>query len=504
MTSTRTAEPATPEKEPLTGKPGSCWVADAPSPGYPVLDESIHAETVVIGAGIVGLTTALRLCEAGRSVVVLEGLTVGGQVTGGSTAKVTTQHALIYRHLIDTFGLDRAQIYADANSAAIRQIGDWIGRHGIACDFEAKSAYAYAERADRFADIEAEADAARQVGLEARVLRRAPLPFATGGALCFSDQAQFNPTRYLLGLADAVTRGAGRIFEQSRARLIGEASRWRAVTAGGTVHAEHVVVATNMTVKSPVGMANRTQPRSHVALAFRIDDPLLIDGMFIGVDDPTHSLRTGRDGDGPLLVALGPKFNTGQDGDVAQRFRDLEIWVRERFPVGPAAWRWCNEDYDTSDRVAYAGTPDPAGAPGFHIATGFNAWGISNGTAAGMMIADLIAGREAPWRDLFDPTRPYAEDFHQSGDSRSVVGTVEEIPRGEGGVIVNGKEKIAVWKDGGGRLHSFSAACTHKGCILTWNNADHTWDCPCHGSIFAADGSVIHGPAREPLTPVQL
>lgn len=436
--------------------------------------------------------------------MVLEGLRVGGQVTGRSTAKVTTQHALIYRHLIDTLGFHLAQNYADANRAGARQVREWSLAFDIACDLEEKPAYTYTQNPARRGEIEAEADAARRLGLEADVLDRAPLPFDTAGALLFPDQAQFNPAMYLTGLAEAVIGHGGRIFEQSRVRHIGEASRWRAVTDHGTVHAEHVVVATNMTIKSPVGMANRTQPRSHVAMAFRVDDPLAVDGMFIGIDDPTRSIRMGRDAEGPLLVALGPKFNTGQDGNVAKRFVELDNWARANLPVGEAVWRWCNEDYDTPDRVPYAGTPDLEKAPGFHIATGFNAWGISNGTAAGMMIADLICGRSSPWQKLYDPARPYPEDFHRNGDSQSIVASAEDIVPGEGGVIVRGEKKIAAWRDESGELHAVSATCTHKGCTVTWNNAERTWDCPCHGSIFAADGSVIHGPARKPLQPADL
>ncbi|WP_018237448.1 FAD-dependent oxidoreductase [Ensifer sp. BR816] len=488
----------------LPGNRGSCWVDGAGPTGYSLLEGSIHAETVVVGGGIVGLTTALRLREAGRSVILVEGLQIGGQVTGGSTAKITTQHALIYRQLIDRCGLATARSYAEANSAGAAQIKDWIREYAIDCDLERKAAYSYATSANGREDIVAEAEAARQVGFEARVLDRAPLPFETTGALCFADQAQFNPAKYLVGLARAVADRGGRVFERSRAILVDEASRWRVVTAGGTVHAEHVVVATNITVKSPVGMANRTQPRCHTALAFRVDDPRVIDGMFIGIDDPTHSIRTGRDGTGPLLVVLGPKFDTGQDGNVAARFVALEDWARNNLPVGDVAWRWCNEDYDTTDRIPYVGEPDPEKAPGFHIATGFNAWGISNGTAAGIMIADAILGLASPWRNLYDPTRPYPKEFHKNGDSQSIVRSTDDIGPGEGGVIVRGDHKTAVWRDGDGTLHAVSASCTHKGCTVTWNNADCTWDCPCHGSIFAADGSVIHGPARKPLAPAEL
>ena len=296
----------------------------------------------------------------------------------------------------------------------------------------------------------------------------------------------------------------GRVFEQSRAKSFDQDNGWRIGTEHGTVKAAQVVIATNMTVKSPVGYANRTQPRSHVAMAFRLEDPAAVDGMFISIDDPTHSIRTGRDQDGPLLITLGPRFNTGQDGDVARRFRDLEQWTRANLPVGEAVWRWCNEDYDTADRMPYVGQPDPKKAPGFYVATGFNGWGISNGTAAGLQIASEIATGSRPWGKLYDPTRPAPEDFHQSGDTQSLVDDVAQIAPGEGGVITRGEEKIAVWRDDNGDLHAVSASCTHKGCTVTWNNADRTWDCPCHGSMFEADGTVIHGPAREPLPPRSL
>lgn len=486
----------------LPGKAESCWVANAPATRYPVLDGSLRSETVVVGAGIVGLTAALRLCELGRSVILVEGLRVGGQVTGRSTAKITTQHALIYRHLLDKRGLNAARCYADANGSGASLIKLWIANYGIDCDLEFRDAYAYADRPERRRDIEAEAEAARMVGLEAEILDYAPLPFSTAAALRFPDQAQFNPARYLIGLAAAVAARGGKIFEESRAREIEEADRWRVVTDRGTVEADNIVIATNMTVKSPVGMAKRTQPRCHTAMAFRIRDPASVSGMFIGIDEPTHSIRLGRDRDGPLLVVLGPKFNTGQDGNVARRFTDLENWTKARFRVGEAAWRWCNEDYDTPDRVPYAGLADARKAPGFYIATGFNGWGISNGTATGMMVADLISGKSNGWTELYDPSRPYPEDFHVDGDSQSHVASADAIPPGGGGVITRGEDKIAAWRDQAGRLHAVSARCTHKGCTVTWNNADRTWDCPCHGSVFAADGSVIHGPARKALPPV--
>lgn len=488
----------------FSGKSGCCWTEQLESASYSPLHEVIEVETVIVGAGIVGLTSALKLLEAGRQVVVVEALEVGKQVTGRSSAKITTQHRLIYNELIENLGLERAREYAVANLAGVEAIKSWIAEHEIACELEAKTAYAYTLNRSVRAHLEQEAAAAQKFGITADVVEWAPLPFKTAGALRFPNQAQFNPVRYLDGLARAVKALGGRIYENSRVRQIENEGCWCVVTDSGKVQARNIVVATNIPIKSPVGMANRTQPRSHAAMTFRIDDPPPIKDMFISVEEPSHSLRIGRDRTGYFLLALGPRFSTGQDGDVAAIFAELEDWVRRNLPVGEGLWHWCNEDYDTADRIPYAGQPDHENASGFYIATGFNGWGISNGTAVGMMIADCIAGRPNSWLSLYDPLRPFPNDFHESGKSQSTVSRVDQIGRGEGGVLCVGDDEIAVRRDLNGTLHTLSAACTHKGCPVTWNNADHTWDCPCHGSIFAADGSVIHGPARAPLPKVDV
>jgi nitrite reductase/ring-hydroxylating ferredoxin subunit len=234
-------------------------------------------------------------------------------------------------------------------------------------------------------------------------------------------------------------------------------------------------------------------------MAFRAEAST-IDGMFIGIDDH-HSLRMGRDREGDLLVVLGPKFDTGQDGDVGRRLIELEAWTRSRFGIGEVAWRWANEDYDTDDRVPFAG--ELPNAPGLYVATGFNAWGISNGTAAGILIAKQVLGEQPEWGTIFDPARK-TQKFNKGGPTKSLVHSLDDIQPGEGKVIPLGQGKVAVYRARDGTLRAVSASCTHKGCTVTWNDAEGTWDCPCHGSIFSADGSVVHGPAVEPLEPKSL
>ncbi|WAJ35494.1 FAD-dependent oxidoreductase [Pseudomonas sp. GOM7] len=481
--------------------PRCCWIDSAPEGHFARLEGERQCEVAVVGAGIAGLSTAMALSEAGKSVMVLEARQVGRQVTGLSTAKITTQHGLIYRELIDSVGAEMAQAYADANREGLRRIAGWIRDYHIACDYQPCSAYAYGLSQSSRSAVVREAEAARLLGLEARVLAHAPLPFATACALEFPGQAQFNPASYLVGLAHAVQSKGGHVFEHSRAMSFEQQDgHWRIGCTQGSVSAAQVVLATHMPVQTPVDYISPTQPRCHVAMAFRPEPGQTLEGMFIAVEQPTHSIRMGRDAEGPLIVVLGPRFNTGQDGDVARRFVELERWARAHLPVAEALWRWCNEDYDTPDRMAYVGEPDPSGSPGLYIATGFSAWGISNGTAAGHGLAQQIVSGHWPWGSLFDPRRPPSQQLNQSSDTHTPIDSLAALAPGEGGVINQGEDRLAVWRDDAGALHALSAACAHKGCAVTWNNADRTWDCPCHGSIFEADGSVRHGPAREPLS----
>jgi glycine/D-amino acid oxidase-like deaminating enzyme/nitrite reductase/ring-hydroxylating ferredoxin subunit len=482
----------------LPGQVESCWIASAPETRYPAYTNSDRADVAIVGGGIVGLTAAHLLANSGLAVTVLEARRIGHGVTGRSTAKITCQHTLIYAHLARTLGMEKARLYAHANRTAVETIMHLAETLAIDCDLERRSAYVYTLRGNRRAALEREAALARRLGIDATVLDHVSLPFATTGALEFADQAQFNPAKYLVGLAAAVRSSGGRIFENTRVTGIKHGrDGWRCEVGRQRLRARSIVCATNLPIGTPINFDELTQPRCHIAMAFRAPADT-IDGMFIAADAPSHSLRMGHDADGPLLIVLGPKFPTGHEGNVARRFEDLVQWVRVNVPAaGEAAWRWVNEDYDSPERVPFAGQLERKAA-GLYVATGFNGWGISNGTAAAMLIADQIRGIRNPWSAVYAPERRVRK-INKGGDSRSIVRGLDAIAPGEGAVLERGSRKCAVWKSPTGTLHALDASCTHMGCTVTWNNADRTWDCPCHGSVFTCKGEIIHGPATEPL-----
>ncbi|WP_207461173.1 FAD-dependent oxidoreductase [Azospirillum sp. SYSU D00513] len=482
------------------GTAESCWIADAPSTAYPALPGDVVVDVAVIGGGIVGLTAALLLKRAGKRVAVLEMRRVGRQVTGRSTAKITSLHALIYRHLTDCFGAETARLYGEANQAGLALIRDLARELRIDCNLETKNAYTYATGKDGLDALRDEAELARRLGLPADFTAEVPLPFPTAGAVRFSDQAQFNPATYLVALAAAIEGDGCSVFEDTLVTKAEEGEPCTVETSRGTVLARDVIVASHTPIAGHGHFHSKTRPRGHMAIAARIAAADLPDGMFLSAEQPTHSIRGGRDADGPLLVVLGPRFPQGQHPNTLAGLRELEAWTRERFPIGEIAYRWTNEDYETPDRVPLVGRANPDSRH-LYVGVAFNAWGISNGTAASLILADLILNRPNAWARVFDATRDLPRDFNPGGDTATRIASLADLAPGDGGVLDIDGTAVAAWKDDQGQVHTFSAACTHKGCSVTWNHADRTWDCPCHGSVFTAGGAVVHGPARKPLEP---
>jgi glycine/D-amino acid oxidase-like deaminating enzyme/nitrite reductase/ring-hydroxylating ferredoxin subunit len=471
----------------------------------------MRVDAAIVGGGIVGVTAAHFLKEAGLKVAVVEGRKVGRQVTGKSTAKITSQHGLIYHTLAEKFGEDGARTYAEANQAAIGRITELARTHGIDCDLEPKAAFVYARTEQHVATLEREVEVAQRVGLPASFVRDPGLPYPVAGAIRFDGQAQFHPCKYVAGLARTIPGDGCHVFEDTRAL---DVEPGRVVTARGVIEARHIIVATHLPLGKIGFFFAQAHPYNHCMVAAPLDPARSPDGMFISVDQPTHSVRTHRGDDGTLrVVAVGSQYKPGHTDEERKGFMDLEAFLRDAFGIETIEYRWTNMDYGSMDGMPFIGRSS-AREDAFFVATGFNAWGITGGTVAGILLADLVAGRPNPWAALFDATRikPAAGGATFLKENLQVAkhlltgylsrrpNSPNEVRAGEAAILDQGAtRKLAVYRDEGGRLHTVSAVCSHMGCVLGWNETERTWECPCHGSRFTVDGEVIHGPATQPL-----
>lgn len=515
--------------EPVEGRLKSLWVATAGATGYPGLDGDMEADVAVVGAGIAGLTVALALKRNGHDVVVLDAARIGTGVTGHTTGKVTSLHRLAYTELADRHGPEIARIYGEANQAAVGHIAHVVAEEGIDCDFGRVSNYTYAESDDALARVRQEADVAARLGLPAAFTSDVPLPFAVRGAVRFEDQAQLHAVKYLHGLARAVDRGGSHVFEDSRVISVrdgGPGSAATVRTARGAVRAREVVIATNVPfVDAGPAVRGVYLHRSYIVASPSPAERL--HGAFISVDEPMRSILTADVGGVSYVLTGGEGHPASDGGDAAARYRRLAAFSRERLGTGDVSFRWSTQDSMPLDGLPLVGRMSP-GAGHLHVITGLRKWGLTNGTAGALILADTLSGRHNPWAAVFDSTRtmssgraggprtgpaaptepappeqpeqpaPTEQSAQPQAGARD---TAAALRPGEGAVVDVDGRPTAVYATETGDLLAVSATCTHLGCTVEFNPDDATWDCPCHGSRFASDGKVIQGPAAEDLPP---
>jgi glycine/D-amino acid oxidase-like deaminating enzyme/nitrite reductase/ring-hydroxylating ferredoxin subunit len=462
----------------------------------------------VIGAGIMGLTAATLLKRAGKTVAVIEAERIVRGATGYTTAKVTSGHGVIYSELTKTFGAEGARVYAESNQGAVERVARFVEEDGIDCDFERKTNYVYAASKEDVGLIEQEVDAAKRCGLDVSFVEDTTLPYDVAGALRLENQAQFHPRKYLLALAETIPGDGSHVFEQTRALDVDEGEPCEVKTDRGTVHARHVIVATHLPFLDRGLFFAKTYAHRSYAVAAPIEEGKAPDGMFINSSTPTRSVRSIRAGERVLLQVGGQGHKVGQEQDTPARYRQLERFLREHWPqAGPVEYRWSTQDYMSLDRVPYIGRLR-RGSRRVTTATGFNKWGMTSGTVAAMILSDRILERENEWAPLFEAKRlkPRAAGklfkegasvgFHFIADrlSRPAEGSPERLGPGDGAILrVEGRRR-AVYRDEAGELHVLSPVCQHLRCVVAWNPAERSWDCPCHGSRYTGEGRVIQGP----------
>jgi glycine/D-amino acid oxidase-like deaminating enzyme/nitrite reductase/ring-hydroxylating ferredoxin subunit len=490
----------------------SLWIADTPATDFPALDGRVEVDVAVVGGGITGLTTALLLARAGHVVALVEAGRIASGATGYTSAKVSSLQGLIYADLLEAHGEETARVYADASQAGLAQVGAFCEEDGIDAGLEWMPAFTYVVDETWIPDVEREAGAARRIGLPASLTTDTDLPYPVAAAVRVEDQAVFHPRRYCLGLARLLTEEGGRIFERTTATDIVEGDPCTVSVPGGELRAAHVVQATQLPFHDPGGFFGKTSPSRSYCIAVRVDGAVP-EGMYLSGDTPTRSIRPHRSDGRTYLVLGGEGHKVGQDPDTRGRYEALERWATQTFGVQSIDHRWSAQDYVSADGLPYVGRLSPR-ATRLWVATGFRKWGMTSGTAAAMLLTDLISGRHNPWAQTFDATRlklgtAAKKLLRENADvARRFVGDrfagltapdAEGLAPGEGGIAKLGGGTVAAYRDEHGRLHARSPKCTHLGCLVAFNTAERTWDCPCHGSRFAIDGSVIQGPALEDL-----
>ncbi len=506
-----------------SGSTHSVWMEDERLRRRRPIDRDFDVNVCVIGAGIAGLSVAYQLARKGQSVVVLEDGAIGSGETSRTTAHLSNAFDDRYARVAHLHGDDGARIVAESHTAAIDAIANSVRDEKIDCRFERVDGYLFVPPGDPLDELERELEACHAAGLrDVAWVNRAPIAsFDTGRALVFPEQAQFHPLRYLEGLAVAITRHKGRIFTGTHVTTIepgkdGAPSRVETVN-GPKVTAEHVVVATNTPINDMFTLHTKQHAYRSYVIAAPVPRGSLSAALLWDTAHPYHYARVSqRDDDSDdVLIVGGEDHKTGQEDDAEIRYGRLDQWARERFPMmGEIETRWSGQVMEPVDAVAYIGL-NP-GDENIWVVTGDSGNGMTHGAIAGLLLRDLILGRENRWAKLYDPSRKslraaldYAkENLNMAAQySRWVTGgdvsDRADIPRECGAVMRHGLKKVAVYRDAKGAYHECSAVCPHLGAIVTWNTDEKTWDCPAHGSRFDAKGKVINGPANVDLSPVE-
>jgi len=496
------------------------WIDSAPIQKFPKVQRSISVDVVVVGAGVTGITTAYVLKQTGLTVALTERERVASIDTGHTTAHLTYITDVELRELARNFGEDHAQAAWDAGAAAIDEIERIVGEEKIECEYTRVPAYIHVcvggPSKKEAPLLKKEADLAAKLGFDAVYLESAP--YFNLPAVRFANQAKFHPRKYLRSLVKKIPGNGSYVFEKSAASEF-DAKQRRVKVNRNWISFDRVVIATNNPL---VGFASITAATlfqtklslyTSYALGGRVPSGTLPEALFWDTRDPYDYLRIDRHRDFDYLIYGGEDHKTGQKKQTQRAYTRLLGRLKKIIPEVRVDHRWSGQVICTPDGLPYIGE----NAEHQFVATGYCGNGITFGTVAAMMARDWVTGRKNPWTDLFAVDRKkikgatwnYVREnkdypYYMIKDriARPEAESVREIKRGEGMVVGSRGKKRAVFRDRNGDLHQLSPVCTHLGCLVRWNPAESTWDCPCHGSRFKPTGEVIAGPAEEALAPI--
>ncbi len=489
------------------------WSTSTSKIDYPALSENINVDVAIIGGGIVGITSAFLLKRKGLKVAIIEADKITHGTTGHTTAKITSQHNLIYHKIKRKIGEEKARQYAEANESAIHFIANLVKEKNIDCDFCWRPAYVYTQSDEYIEKIENEVKAASSLGIKASYLDKIPLPFDIKAAVCFDDQAQFHPLKYLFTLVKEIPEDGSYIFEHTKVVDVDDSNNKKCVVVtnqGKTVTSSKVIVASHFPCYDGMGMyfARMYVEKSYV-LGIKAKEPFP-KGMFINAEEPGRSLRSQRYNDSEIILVGGEHHKTGDKKNTNIHYENLVNFAKETFDLESILFRWSTQDCMTIDSIPYVGHLTSK-ATNVFVATGFGKWGMTNSTASAMILTDLITKGESKWSPVYNPSRfdvnsiPKLVSENLDVAVTLVGGKITPIPNdveiknGEAKVISVEGESFGAYRDENGKLHIVDITCTHLGCELVWNEAEKTWDCPCHGSRFSYNGDNVEGPAFNQL-----
>jgi len=494
----------------------SYWVETTSRPSFHKLEKDLETDVCIIGAGITGIMTAYMLLNKGLKIAIIEKGEICSGVTENTTAKITSQHGLIYNYLEVTFGTEFAKLYLESNENAIDTIEKIIKRENINCDFERTDNYIYTCTEEYLQRIKDEVKTVKGLGLEAELIDKANLPFKIKSGIKFPNQAKFHPLKYLYRIVEVLENNGVEIYTNS---IVQDTKRngdsYEVITEGGSIKSKYVVMATHYPIKSFPGLhfLKMYQDRSY---AIAIEPRAKIDaGMYISAESPIASFRPIND---ELLIIGGEDHKTGDNSknlDIC--YKSLETYAKEIYPSMKVKYKWATQDCVSLDKVPYIGEFSNL-MPNLYIATGYKKWGMTTSHVAAEIIRDKILKVKNKYEEVYKSTRMGPLKNHKEFGNmlkQSVYSLAinkikipkykyEDLENDTGGVVEFEGEKMGIYKDKEGKIYAIKPYCKHLGCELSWNNLEKTWDCPCHGSRYDYTGKLINEPATEHLDRIDL
>lgn len=489
---------------------------------YEKLQEEIKTEIAIIGGGLTGLSCGYYLSKENKEVVILEKNTICSHTSGNTTGKITSGHGLFYNYLLQTEGKNKAKQYLEANEKAIKNIAKIVEEENIKCDFERQDAYIFTQKQEEVEKIKKEVEALEYLEFPCELVKEIPLPIKNKekevlAAIKYKNQAQFNPCLYAEGLANKIEERKGKIYEHTKVLDIKKKEDgYEIITDEAKVNAKIVILASHYPIITFPGFyfMKMYQETSYL-IAVETKEPLF-EGMYICTEEPTISLRTAKNGDKRLLLVGGMKHKTGAKIDLKDSYKKLEKIAKSLYPDSKVLYRWNTEDCISLDKIPYIGEFSNL-MPNVYVATGYKKWGMTTSNIAANIITDKILGKENKYKEVFESTRLKPIKNHKElanilkevsyslviNKLKNIEEYVKDVKQGEGKIIEIEGQKIGAYRDEKGKIFLIKPYCSHLGCMLSWNNLDKTWDCPCHGSRFNYEGKQIYDPAIKDLEKIE-